>query len=513
MSYLGSISAAALGYIHGGTKGAYLGAKAYGRFSSKKTMAPIQKRKRVSKNFPHTKRARIGPKIKSGKFVHNTGRKFAKPRTINTMQRNHRAVRKTIGRGKVKGIVHRKRSLKITRIFRKKVKKVVAGSQHFGTHYSVRQGTIGMRTINSSTATTTNTGAQGGYNDQVTFTQVPDEASSNCRCWFSTPLESEGGIKNGDEWQFFTPMKIIDAASVLWNQKVAANAYSTQTGNLNTVHNGSTGVQVVGTNTDMNISGLKINVSNAYVKMTLKNNCQRAMVIEVYKCVPTANNPNNLALTTFADAIDAEVDGTNTHIISTVGTGSHTGSTTLLNMPGVEPNQFAAFRSEWKYEKVSIKIAPGEVTSLFFQGPRDYLLDYDKLNKGGDSVQHLASRWTTMNVMMSVLPDLVFSTAGASGNPGQTGRFFQNQLALTEIVNPISIEWTEVYSLKMPDIVGFQHGAAADAGVMYTLNKRVHRRSYNNLVRQHSGDANPTYSTFDEENPGDSITGLNNRFN
>lgn len=478
---------------------------------------PVGYMGKVFKGVAHAYRAHAGYKRKGSMSLpsnYNPKRikkSNIKPRTVNTMQRNHRAVRKTTGRKKVRSIVHRKRGVKVGAKFRKKVKKVLAGTLHNGTMYSTRQGTIGIVTRNDPTTNEFRVQDQGGYSGSIVTTKIPDESSSNARVWFSQPLSANDGFIAGDDLQFFTPMKILDAASVLWNQKTGARDYTLQTRNLNTRHNLTTGSLVVGTKTDMDITGLKIVVHNAYVKMTLKNSSQRALLIEVYKCVPTAKNPLDLPLGTFIDAVGKELDSTNSGIVSAVGVGSMTAQSVLVNYPGCEPNHFAAFRSEWKYEKVKIKIAPGEVTSLFFQGPKDYTLDFDKLNKGDVPVQHLASKQTTMAVMMSVLPDLVFSTAGTSGVDGQSGRFVQN-IALQNLVgDPISVEWTEVYSLRMPDIVGFQNGPASDAGNMYTLNKRVPRRAYNNFVFQHAGDTNATYDAFDEENPGDLIAG--SRFN
>lgn len=427
---------------------------------------------------------------------------FRRPKTINTMQSNQRSVRKTTGRNQVRSIQHSKKAVKVTPRFRKKVKKVIAGTLHHGTYFSTRQGTIGFNTTNSATSSEFRVAAQGGYTNNVISTKLNDECSANSRIWFGGAQTGNDSFTTGDEWQFFSPLKLIDAASVLWNQKTANRDYTVQTGNLTTTHNGTTGSLVNGTAAAPEIDGLKIQVRNAYVKMTMKNNSQRALLVEVYKCVPTSKNPLALALSTFADAIDREVDGTNTGLCSVVGVGSEVPKSALMNMPGVEPNQFVSFRNEWKYEKVKIKIMPGETTSLFFQGPKDYMLDYDKLNKGNANVQGLALKQTTMNVMMSVTPDLTFATAAPIG---ETGRWIQNQALVGLIGDMISLEWSEVYSLIMPDIVGFQNGPAADAGNMYTLNKRLNRRAYANFVSQHDGTTDPTYEAYDVENPGDII--------
>lgn len=464
-------------------------------------------RRRLFQTPIHRQRADRSRQHHSNRNVGRGVIRNATPRTVNTMGFQH-VQRKVSGRKNARSIVHRKRNLKITPRFRKKVKKVIAGTLHHGTYMAVRQGSIGIITADHASTTELRVANQGGYVSNIIGTKVLDEASCNSRVWFGAAMSGNDGFTTGDEWQFFSPLKLLDAASVLWNQKTASRDYTGQSGNLNTVHNGTTGVEVVGTAAAPEIQGLKIHVSNAYVKMTMKNNSQRHMLVEVYKCVPKTIAPLALALSTFAAAIDRAVDGTNTSICSVVSVGSVDSVSALLNMPGVEPNQFPSFNTEWKYEKVKIKIAPGETTSLFFQGPKDYILDYDKVNKGNENIQGLAYKHTTMNVMMSVTPDLQFSTATPSG---ASGRWFQNIALHSLIGDVISLEMTEVYNLKMPEIIGFQNGPATDAGErMYTLNKRLNRRAYANFVSQHTSGADPVYTGFDVENPADGTT--DNRF-
>lgn len=418
-------------------------------------------------------------------------------------QQADKSSRKTKGRKKVKSIVHRKKRVKVSRVLRKKIKKVIAGTDHYGTYMATRQGTVGVITTgNSDTDYVTQN--QGGYIPSIIATKLPRDLQSNTRFWFGGGLSGNNDFANGNEYQFFTPLKFLDAASILWNQKTAAEDYTIQTGNLNTVHNQTTGSLVTGTVSQMEIVGLKINIKNAYVKQVLKNNSQRSMGIEIYKCVPKTRNPLETPLATFVDSCDREVDGTNSALYSIVG-GLSLARDNAVAMPGIEPNAFKAFNSEWKYEKVTIKLAPGETTTLFHQGPKQYLLDYDKLNKGVQNVQHLAFKQTTMQLMIAITPDLAFGTANVTPNLGATGRFIANVTALNTISLPISIETTEVIKLSMPDIVGFQNGPATDAGNMYTLNKRIERKAYANFGALHVTESNAGYTAFEEENP---VTGI-----
>lgn len=447
-------------------------------------------------------------KYQKGRRRSTSGSKYKK--NVIKQQAN-RSTRKTKGKKKVKSIVHKRKSVYVSPKLRKKIKKVIDGSGHKGTYHTVRQGSIGfaVRTTGQTTVEY-RVGAAGGYANQTLVTKLPDVLGTNTRCWWAGAYISFDGLDTGNDFQFFTPMKYIDAASILWNQKVAANDYTTQTGNLNTVHNETTGAVVVGSSTDMNIKGLKIHIKNSYVKWIVKNNNQRAMTINMYKCVPKVKFPTTTALQTFVDSCEAEGDATNSALVSIVGPLT-TAQDDLVCMPGIEPSSFPSFNAQWKYEKVKIRLGPGETTTLFCQGPKNYTLDFDKLHDGTADSAHLMFKQTSMNVMFSIIPDLEYATATVP-TTGSTGRWIQNLTATNSLVLPVSIQYEEVFNLMMPDIVGFQTGGDAIGGEMATLNKRLNRRAYGNFVDVHTAAANPTYSSFQEENPAAGITGLANRF-
>lgn len=411
-----------------------------------------------------------------------------------------RSSRTTTGKKKTKSILHRKKKVYVSNKLRAKIKKVITALEVKGTYRALRQGSIGVQTTQAGT-TDYITVDQGGYPSQLGSVKLPDVLGTNSRWLWATPYTSFVDTDDGHDLQFFTPMKIIDAASVLWNQKRIDGDYSLQAGNLNSVRVKSTGVPVTGSETNMNIAGLKIHVINSYVRMTMKNSTQRSMTVDVYKCVPTTKFPVNLPMGAYLDAIQEEHDGANTAKVASEGVLSLDIDQLFVN-PQSEPNQYPSFRSQWKYTKVAIKIAPGETTTINFQGPKDYTVDYDKLKFGELDKSHLAFKQTTMAVMMSVKPDLCFATAEVAF-PGQSGRWIQNQTAHNKLIDPISLEWEEVYYLGMPEITGFQNRLASTA--QQSLNNRIPRRAYGNFVDSHTNNTNPVYVAYDEENPGDEI--------
>lgn len=432
-----------------------------------------------------------------------------------------RASKRVKGHKNISSIVHRKRNVKVSKQLRKKVQKVIDGGAFKGTYHTSRFGTIGITT--SGTATV-NLGlvdeleTMGGYTQQLAFQRHQLDVDGNTRFWFAHALQSTNtsgtaGLVQGSEWQFFSPLKIVDAASVLWNGKRPNENYASQVGNLNTVHVEATGSPVVGTNTNPQIKGLKIHIDNSYVKFTIKNNSQRAMSICVYNCVPKVKFPIATALQAFQQAVIREADGSNSAFMSAV-TVNH--STTeqeqaLFANPAVEPNMFKSFSTSYKYEKVIIKIAPGETCTHSVQGPKSYTLDYAKLYNSGVNEQGKAYKGTTMFCMMSIIPDMAFMTAGINtANQGTTGRYVASTSAIDSIADPVSIQWEEVYRLSIPEVVGFrtQNGTA---GTMQVLNKKLPRRAFGNFTKLGNVDANPVHTDFDEENPGIGI--VSNKFN
>lgn len=430
-----------------------------------------------------------------------------------------RASKRVRGHKNVRSIVHRTRKIKVSRPLRKKIQKVIDGESFKGTYHTTRFGTIGVTT--STTGGPANavlvTEAMGGYTTQIAYQELQRDFDGNSRFWFAHALQSTDAtassstkLEQGSEWQFFSPLKILDAASVLWNDKSINQDYGIQTGNLNTVVVEATGTPVTDGVTPQNpqVKGIKILVDNCYVKFTLKNNSQRAMEITVYNCVPKLKFPFATPLTAFQQALVRESDGANSAYFSGATDGYTQLQTEemLFSNPAVQPNMLKGFNSTYKYEKIVIRMAPGETCSHSVQGPKGYFLDYSKLYDSGVNHQGKAFKGTTMFTMMAVKPDLAYATgnAGPVGGIGRTGHYGPGTAAVNSLADPISIQWDEVYRLSIPEVVGFKTANGA-GGTMQILNKKINRRAFGNFTRITSSAANPQYNAFDEENPGIAI--------
>ncbi len=467
-----------------------------------------------------------GTKRKNGFQDQNANRKKAKtapkkPRrgartNINVMA--GKASIKVKGRKKIRSIVHRKKAVKVSRPLRKKIQKVIDGELAKGTYTTTRFGTIGITNSNEATISTIIEidKDMGGYPDSFAFQKQQKNSPGYNRWWFAQPIQKVGvttafGLIQGSEWQFFTPLKVIDAASVLWNRKAITVDYAIQTDNFNTVVVAATGAPVAGgTASDPGIKGFKVLIDNSYVKFTMKNNSQRTLKISVYNCVPKIKFPNQLPLDSLQDGIIEETDGANTSYFGahTTGFTSLQQAQALLVNPQFEPSMCKSFAASWKYEKKVIRIDPGETITHSIQGPKGYLLDYRKLWDGGLDQGGLAYKQTSCCVMMSFEVDMVYSTAGVgSDTQGITGHYAQTQDAINSLVEPLSIQWDEVYRLSIPDVTGFSKSAIGDtAGDAQVLNLRIPRRAFGNFTNTASDTVNPTYIQYDEENPGLAIS-------
>lgn len=430
-------------------------------------------------------------------------RKYGGTKPNVVRQAANRSKRKTTGRSKVKSIQHRKRKVYVSPRLRKKIKKVIKGQEIRGTYRTVRQGTIGTYTTQAADVEYI-LQDQGGYQNGIATIKIPNDLSSNTQWWWQQPNIGNDSRSNGGEFQFFTPMKILDAASILWNKKGINADYTAQLDNFNSSHVVLTGAPVSsGTRYDMGIVGLKIHVINTYVKMIVKNSTQRSFVLGFYKCVPATAYPDSLPMDAFKSALEEEHDGANTSIIAASGTFAKPVDN-LFVMPQCEPNLLKSFRSQWKYEKVNIKMEPGETTTLFMQGPKDYTIDYDKLKFGENDKQHFANKKTSMALMISVLPDLVFATDNVDID-GNSGRYIPATSALNKVVDPISIEYEETFHLGMPELAGFQQPAADAGTAQQPLNNRLPRLAFGNFVSDHTVSLQPVYKAYDEQNPAIAI--------
>jgi len=432
----------------------------------------------------------IGPlnQIKRQKMAQHSG-------VVNKMA--GRAAMKTKGRKNVKG-VKGKKPVPMSRKFREKVKQVINSTKIRGRYESTRVGQIGAVHDVATPGFSSSVLTVGPYTSQGMIVTPGSAALSNARYWYAG-LPTLDNVTFGHDWNFFTPQKIMDAASILWNNKTISVDYSLTAFNFILPTTAATGAPVGATPAAPNSQGHVIHVRNSYVKWEMKNNSQRTVYLDIYHCVPKVTHPTQLPLETLNDGIAIMLTDA-TYRQLRVGTTDE-----MITNPQVEPNTIPAFAATYKYEKITMGLAPGETCTHYLQGPKNYDLEYNKLYPGGQDMTGFLYKKCTVSVMIAVRLDLQYATVGATAAaPRGSGRYMLAAQPDDQIATPVSIETHEVFDLAMPEQSGFYQRAVA-AGVSAQLNLQRPCLAFGNFCG--NPDTTLIYGKFDEEQPATAVPG------
>jgi len=410
-----------------------------------------------------------------------------------------RASMKRRGHKNVKSVQGKKRKVHVSKKLRDKISKVIESKKMYGQYITTRQATIGM--IRSAASTNSyGTLTVGPYTSATMFTRCGKTTGlGSLRNWFAGGVHNET-IAAGADWNFFSPLKVMDAASILWNNKAMAADYTLQTGNFLLPFNRSTGALITtATPAAPDSQGNKIHIINSWVKFELKNNSHRLLTVEIYNCVSKTKSPTETPLETFYNiAGNMEENGATGRAIRIAYPTDAVDY--IINDPAIQPAIFPAFNASWKYEKMTLTIAPGETHTHYIKGPKNVTYDYDRMYIDGNDKTGYFNKHT-MCVMMAVKPDMVYASAGA-GAAGATGsgRFIYGNSAYdAKVLNPLSVEYSEVFKLSMPETAGFiQH--AVTNGAAQGLNLRRDCYAFGNYTVD-PDEASMVYVRADEESP------------
>lgn len=253
----------------------------------------------------------------SSKGYHQKHKKTYKPRKITMENRlSHLAVAR---RGKTRiGKVHgKKRDVKVSATFRKKVNKVF------------------------------NDREPEGYLQETYVTNL-HITSSNAQ----TVAQINGATSDGVTGQFFTPTQVLQAASVLWG-----GAGYTQTPQKDGLGY-------------MNYSSVRINVIRSWATVKYRNNTQRTIYLSIYASRPKYNAASGQSMTAeWANALLNEKQGSTTP-------GINVGGITPSQLY-VTPFISKAMMNQWKIETTKVVLQPGEEYIYTIEGPSK-LYDFRK---------------------------------------------------------------------------------------------------------------------------------------
>lgn len=462
-NYLGEAAGATLGFIAGDVPGAVIGQRIAQRLFTKEI---------------------------------NMKRKAA-PENEQAM----RAAMTKYGSKNIKSIRGRQSKVKVSSGLKAKIKKVIEEKKAPGTYIKTTQGTIGS-CISSVAGTVFNATVNGVINQIGVIPMYSDTASlggQQC-CWWQvlSPYGNANNTQNGWDLSFFTPAKIMDAASILWNRKpMDQDPY--QTGGNFTTQTSALGVP-------QNNYRSNIFIKNSYVTFEFKNNGQRTMKLHIRHCVPKTKFVATSPLQSFQSGVFND------------GTTSGNQGGPLIPYAGSAGDSFAHYMNDidlpwsfvdnfnrnWKYETVKILIAPGETCKHSVKGPKNMNVNFNDLYKDGTYNFYTFYKKTSMAVVIGVEPDLVFATS-TGGRFDYTGRWV-DFLSNTDpkIKNPISVEIKEHFDLSMPEVSGFITQSAV-AGGTQPLNLRT--KKYASYKYGDNIDESAAVVTrYDEEQPATQIT-------
>jgi len=399
------------------------------------------------------------------------------------------------------------KKVKVSKGLREKVKKVIAGENAYGAYHVRYGGMIGY----------IDPGAFAGNFKQNPYFRDPSFTTSlwggtafpaGSKVWFSAHHQNSGTgatanlTTGGDRvFAYFTPMKILDAASVLWNQKAPSKDVTLVADNFSLATGISTGTPQVGSSQFPVTGPMEIRVINSFVTWRMKNTSQRSLLVKIYHCVPKLKYCDVGPLTILSGP--SESLDTATVLKELVATPLNPGGTlasTLSTHPMFEPNMNPSFASAYKYSLKIINLKPGEECVHSIQGPKNYTLDYNKLHSENETKVGSFFKHTTILPIVSVEVDSVFGSNSASQFTGQYATKTANVNA--SIVNPISIEVDETYKLSCPQNAGFIKSGTS-FGTTQQLNLKTKRVVFANFNTAPA--AADTYSFYNEENVGAAI--------
>lgn len=396
---------------------------------------------------------------------------------------------KVTGKAKVK----KQKTVKVSPYLKKAIKQVSAGQAATGLYKRTIQGVVGYGAAQGTGAFDfeVTSLAIGTTQIQALLPSADDKSVGHKSLFNSLCLAAVGDnvtpVAHCD-MNFFTPAKIWHAASVLFNDKAENNnPYASTADNLSLGHNDTTGATA-----EPNAQNLKIHLQKSYVKFNLKNLSARTVHIDIYECVPmTKWNSNNPLQDMYNLSTQVQDNGAETRVIGMYEGGAEVTITNNSRFitDGIT-DTIALCKSlgwKWKYVKRTMMLSPGENCEHVMSGPSgiiDYNKTFDAAFVGVSSGYNTFGYRTLCNykdmsksVIMAVRADPALFSAGVNNG----ARYAPLVAGKSTLGGLVSVEATEVMSIKVPEIAGFVTKAVT-AGAPQTLNLRRKRYQFTNLT-------------------------------
>jgi len=450
--YLGGAAGAALGFIHNDVRGAVTG-WSLGREAARsrnRSRVGVSQTKKMDTPTPSSSRdfnmftagARSQSRGRSTTRKGSTKRSRSSRSTVSTRSRSTVRARRVKGKTpkaenintgnatKKRDVKKNKRAVKVSPIFRKKVKQALESKALKGVH------------------------TNRGYNR----TEIPNSNQQNL-VYFSWNGATDRGV-------YFTPTAVSDAAAQLWKGK---------TPNVDTFAN---------LTANFNMNNAVIKVVNSYVTAEFVNMSHRTHWITIYECMYKSNR----AFAEVPDAVGYWQKCIDDDIASGIAKPGANGYDAVVASTytklGATPGQTSNFHKVFKYTSRNIVLEPGQRFVHHIQGPKNTVYDYSKFFVNNVYTNGAANRSISCFAVMHsdiVNPDAGFG-AGRYRVPSGTGAEVGGHY--------VSVETKCTFVLELPEQAGFTYPSSTTSGTVQDLN--THKRAWLDNVWIFGPDPNVT---------------------
>lgn len=270
--------------------------------------------------------------------------------------------------------------------------------------------------------------------------------------------QGDGTLGYGNQLlDFFTPNRMIDAASVLFNGKVRSNNYTTTVNNFQ-------------------FDQLKLDVDYSSVVVILRNNTQVTKHISFYECVPKVHSASNAYADWVSFLAQEATDGMNLTVVPADVTSI-----------GITPSCTKKFSTKWKSAVREIVLGPGQMTEFSVIGPKNTTYDYSKFYINTNAVEFPKGYTKSCFFVVKPVEPSVF--VGASAVATVVG-YDQSQ------ANPV----TNGLPFGVACIMRFKYKFMAPE-LTPVANRKTYVYSYGTSLGAIGSNPNGAVARIDEENP------------
>lgn len=258
----------------------------------------------------------------------------------------------------------------------------------------------------------------------------------------------------------FSVSKIVDAASVLWNNKTQLVT------------------KAIGDAGNFDVRKLKCTVIDSSATYHFRNNTQRIVFLRLMNISPKHQKVDEHPYDSWVNILT-----------DNAGAAGPNQSATLITELRTTPTFLPAFNKTWNTSTTNVEIPPGGSYTHFVQGPKNWEFMGTK-QFDGETFCPVVKQ--SIHVLAVYYVDQVMTTTGAFGRFQTAGPLLQQQ---------VCYELECKYKLAIPEMAGFLQPAIT-AGVSYpATNTPLDNRQFSYAFKTYGTVEAGVIARFDAENP------------